>query len=787
MDTEQPPQPSHLRSPTIDSSLHTPLHRRRSESDLTDHTRGHIPPTARVDGHRYTPFLPSELLERPVRFTSYTEEFFSQCHISDVRVVSTPNLPSSTLHLTTFLYRPHSSIAAYHPQIRSWYKNPRDKNKWIVDEPPKRKFNQLPFHFMEWIYTCLPIHQDRVNFAQTSSKPMQAYFKIRCHKYGFGKPLLEVTKKTWIQVWNEVRDHWKTCDVPYCTNAGRNLGDMPFSPPISVETSLSPSGEATPWSTDTSISLSPETSPSQLDIAPTYYQQTITANPLIEYYIQSEGQVGPDKFLSCRFRKSRKRTSLKEVKDRISDFLHRRPHHLTPPPENLHDHPSLAYALFNDPPQLSLVVKVNIVSRNWGEIRYGYYVLHNADGITLLDAMHSLQLSMNQNIKRFQKIPMYQEMLDEDEYKAARDTSAYLRMKRSFSRKVQKFALRTRPRSVVNDVRYLGYSDEQSKADLSGRYRDWAEFEIWFAAQPVPAPFIDKFSNRSGRVRKKNIAPWNQLHLMSGSALQVLSNSALPDFVLQQTNLPPVSESPWDAIDLPPIPETGFFPREGPIFDSPTEITPPPEASGSGIPHGTSKTPKRKHYRFPAGRNIDSRYPVSPNESEESDLLQTPHQPSSSSSSPREIISALQRGQEVHGGQEEEEEAVTTGYASSGKTYSPPQKPEGYVPVPTPRRRVPLNPIQELSGSGGEASSTGGALQLGDMLEGTRQQEKQGGGEEAPTSQAGQDVSVASSSSIQQSGGATQPPARSQPPSRSDSPSNDQSGPSSKPGNQNMP
>ncbi|WWC93378.1 hypothetical protein V866_000212 [Kwoniella sp. B9012] len=787
MDPEQPPEPAHLTVRTIDSGLHTPLGRRRSESDLADHARGQTPSAVRVGRRRSAPYLPSELSERPIRFASNTEEFFAQCHISNVRVVSTPNLPSCTLLFTNFIYRPLSSLAAYHPPAQSWYRNPRDENKWIVDEPPKRKFNQLPFHFMEWIYTYLPIHQDRVNFAQTSSKPMQAYFKIRCLKYGFGRPLLEVTRKTWIQVWDEVRDHWKTCDVPYCTNAGRNLGSMPFSPPISVETSLSPSGEATPWSTDTGVSVSPNKSPSQLDAASIDYYQRTTANPLIEYYIQSEGQVGPDKFLGCKFRKSRKRISLKEIKDRINDFLHRRPHHHMPPPENLHDHPSLAYALLNDPPQSSLVVKVNIVSGNWGEIRYGYYVLHNADGITLLDAMHSLQLSMNQNIKRFQKIPMYQDMLDEDEYKAVRDTSAYLRMKRSFNRKVQKFALRTRPRSVVNDVRYLGYSDEQLKADLSGRYKDWAEFETWFAAQPVPAPFIDKFSNWSGRVRKKNLAPWNQLHLMPGSALQVLSNSALPDFVLQQTNLPPVAESPWDAIYLPPMPETGYFPREGPIFDSPTEITPPPEASGSCIPHGTPKTPERKHYRFPAGRNIDSRYPVSPNESEESDLLQTPHQPSGSSSSPRQNISALQRGQEGQVGQEEEEEPVTTGYASSGKTYSPPQKPEGYVPVPTPRRRVPLNPIQELFGSGGDASSGGGALQLGGMLETQQQQEEQGGSGETSGSQAGQDVGVAPSSSIQQSGGATQPRARSQTSSRSGSSSNDQSGPSSQPGNQNMP
>ncbi|WWD02176.1 hypothetical protein V865_000214 [Kwoniella europaea PYCC6329] len=765
MDPEQPPEPAHLTVRTIDSALHTPLVRRGSESDLTDHTRVRIPSAVRVGRRRSAPYLPSELSERPIEFASNTEEFFAQCHISDVRVMSTPDLPSCTLHFTNFIYRPLSSITAYEPPIRSWYKNPRDRNKWIVDEPPKRKFNQLPSHFMEWIYTYLPIHQDRVNFAQTSSKPMQAYFKIRCHKYGFGRPLLEVTKKTWIEVWDEVRNHWKTCDVPYCTNAGRNLGDMPFSPPISVETSLVPSGEATPWSTDTGVSDSPNTSPSQLDAASIDSHQRITANPLIEYYIQSEGQVGPDKFLGCRFRKSRKRISLKEIKDRISDFLHRRPHHYTPPPETLHDHPSLAYALLNDPPQLSLVVKVNIVSGNWGEIRYGYYVLHNADGITLLDAMHSLQLSMNQNIKRFQKIPMYQNMLVEDEYKAVRDTSAYLRMKRLFNRKIQQFALRTRPRSVNNDVSYLGYSDEQLKADLSGRYRDWAEFEIWFAAQPVPAPFIDKFSNWSGRVRKKNLAPWNQLHLMPGSALQVLSNSALPDFVLQQTNLPKVSESPWDAIDLPPIPEPGFLPKEGPIYESPQEITPPPEDSGSPIPHSMPITPERRDYRSPPGHNIDSRYLVSPNETEESELLQTPPHPSGSSSSPRQISSAVQRGQEGHEGQEEEEEPVTTGYASSGRTYSPPQKPEGYVAVPTPRRRVPLNPIQELSASGGAASSGGGTLQLG----------------------AGQDVGVAPSSSIQQSGGAIQPSARSQTSSRSGSPSNDQSGPSSQPGNQNMP
>ncbi|WVW85400.1 hypothetical protein I302_107438 [Kwoniella bestiolae CBS 10118] len=662
-----PPDPSH--------TSHPPPRRRRSTPDIP------LPPVEPLilPSQGYPPIypsdepiLPSQFAQRPIHFNSPIDEFNHQHHLNDGRTTSMPNLPSTTTSFTRLIYRPHSAIPALHHPIRGWYKNKKGKDKFIVDEPPKRKFGQLPLYFMEWIYPYLTRYQDKVNFAHSSSKPYQAFYKIRCLEFGFGRPVLELTKKTWAQMWFELRDHRKTCDAPYCTNAGRKLAIMPFYPSGSVDSSLTTSGTTTPWSTDTNvISNVSEVQPSN---------QGIRTNSLIEYYIQSGGLVGPDKFLDCKFRKMRKRVTKMEILARLNDFAKFRPHRHMPPPENLRDHPCLASALFCIPPQKSLVVRVNITSEHWGEIRYGSYILCNPDGITLLDIMHSLQLSMNQNIKHEDRMPMYHQMLDEDEYKVVRDSSPYQRMKIKFNKRVQKLALRTRPLSVNIDPQYFKPTRPLVEANWERTYRQWEAKRVWLAAQPRPAPFIDKFSNWSGmvRVRRKNVPPWEKLHLMSNTDLQVLSASTPPDIVQLPTG-PRNPKAPWESIHLPPFSRLPPSSEGIPLVDSPFSITPSPRKSSKSA---TPPEPQRGSQSPPITQL------ASPTATEESTMVQTPSPPIASSSSPRRIGQLREED-------EEEEEPPTVGYASSGTKYSPPKKPEGYVAVPTTRKKLP--PIQELS------------------------------------------------------------------------------------------
>ncbi|WWC90580.1 uncharacterized protein L201_005516 [Kwoniella dendrophila CBS 6074] len=377
---------------------------------------------------------------------------------------------------------------------RGWSKVQKTSNGFlppILRRPIYHRLNQVSVETIAIIYPYINIHKDRVALGQTSSNSIQAYFKIRCTRYKFGRPLTERTRKTWITIWNEFSAHWRSCKVPYCTNAGRTLAAL--------------------------------TAPSS-DTSKCYRTQPEPVNIGIQHYIQQEGQVGPDKFLNGQFRTIWRRVAREEIKQRLLAFLRSQWYDGPARPlEDIRDHPCLAWSFVHGYPATCWIIKVDVRSSHWGQIRYGHYHLFNPDGITLFDLMHSVNLSMTQKIDDPAKIPIYHRMIDESENRNLREVGAYECMKSSFVKILHRVALRTRPRSVFLDITALQTTDETRIKRIRKDYTRWERTEIWLSTQPE-IPVIDKFSHWSGRVFTRR-DPWEHIRF-ADAEMEIPSSSA---------------------------------------------------------------------------------------------------------------------------------------------------------------------------------------------------------------------------------------------------------------------
>ncbi|WRT68626.1 uncharacterized protein IL334_005604 [Kwoniella shivajii] len=253
-----------------------------------------------------------------------------------------------------------------------WYQN--DSSCHCHSIPKMIKLSQLPTEIIDNMLSCIANENDRMSLARTCSVALQAYCKRRCRNHGFGRPLPQRANKTWLQVWNEVIWHWKTCRTPYCTNIGRSLSsDQPI--PDREDYDICPS------STRCQEGCRPGRWPSQ-------------RNP-------------------CLFRSSRNECNLEEDFGRIRDLLR-----LVIRSDDLRDHPCLAWSFLDCPPSKCYIVDVDIAAAEWKQVVSGCHVVYNPSGVTLLDMMHSISLKMNQDIcDANDNLRFYNEMIDEHRQK----------------------------------------------------------------------------------------------------------------------------------------------------------------------------------------------------------------------------------------------------------------------------------------------------------------------------------------------------------------------------------